>query len=156
MKSRASFRRAGLPRRWYTFSVIVPQWRRIGSGFDGSTQDGAQGDRFSHLVTVTLKTAEIRCWLSQHDKSKRNPRWEFGLVCSAEAQGPKSCEELKTEIAAKLDAKGVKSYSLDIVAKDADATDGKVVGTCEGGAKKILYRKTAAPAAAPAKDPSTP
>jgi hypothetical protein len=165
--------------------VIVPQWRRIGSGFDGSTQDGAQGDRFSHLVTVTLKTAEIRCWLSQHDKSKRNPRWEFGLVCSAqalnpqpkeippmkafliiaavlvvpacaEAQGPKSCEELKTEIAAKLDAKGVKSYSLDIVAKDADVTDGKVVGTCEGGAKKIVYRKTAAPAAAPAKDPSTP
>jgi dihydroorotate dehydrogenase len=25
------------------------------------------------------------------------------------AQGPKACEELKTEIAAKLDAKGVKS-----------------------------------------------
>ena len=73
----------------------------------------------------------------------------------AHAQGPKACEELKTEIAAKLDAKGVKSYSLDIVAKDADVTDGKVIGTCEGGAKKIVYRKTAAPAApAPTKDPS--
>jgi hypothetical protein len=75
----------------------------------------------------------------------------------AHAQGAKPCEELKTEIAAKLDAKGVKSYSLDIVAKDADVADGKVVGTCEGGAKKMVYRKTATPAAAaPAKDPSKP
>jgi hypothetical protein len=66
----------------------------------------------------------------------------------------KPCEELKTEIAAKLDAKGVKGYSLDIVAKDADAGDGKVVGTCEAGAKKIVYKKGAAAAEAPAKTPS--
>ena len=57
------------------------------------------------------------------------------------AQGAKACEELKTEIAAKLDAKGVKNYTLDIVAKDADAGDGKVVGTCEGGTKKIVYKR---------------
>jgi len=56
-------------------------------------------------------------------------------------QGAKACEELKTEIAAKLDAKGVKGYTLDIVAKDADAGDAKVVGTCEGGTKKILYKR---------------
>jgi hypothetical protein len=66
----------------------------------------------------------------------------------------KSCEELKTEIAAKLDAKGVKGYSLDIVAKDADAGDGKVVGTCEAGAKKIVYKKGVAGAEAPAKAPT--
>jgi hypothetical protein len=77
------------------------------------------------------------------------------VPASAHAQGAKACEDLKTEIAAKLDAKGVKSYSLDIVAKDADAADGKVVGTCEGGAKKIVYRKTTTPPA-PAKDPSKP
>jgi hypothetical protein len=59
------------------------------------------------------------------------------------AQGPKPCEELKSEIAQKLDAKGVKSYSLEIVDKDKDA-DGKVVGTCEGGSKKIVYKKAAA------------
>jgi hypothetical protein len=70
------------------------------------------------------------------------------------AQGAKPCEELKTEIAAKLDAKGVKGYSLDIVAKDADAGDGKVVGTCEAGAKKIVYKKGAAAAETPAKAPS--
>lgn len=60
-------------------------------------------------------------------------------VCG-HAQGAKACEELKTEIAAKLDAKGVKNYTLDIVAKDADS-EGKSVGTCEGGSKKIMYKK---------------
>lgn len=76
-------------------------------------------------------------------------------ACS-HAQGAKPCEELKSEIAAKLDAKGVKSYSLEIVAKDQDVTEGKVVGTCEGGTKKIVYHKTAAAPPAPAKDESKP
>ncbi|MFL6699398.1 MAG: DUF1161 domain-containing protein [Vitreoscilla sp.] len=58
---------------------------------------------------------------------------------SALAAG-KPCEELKTAIAAKLDAKNVTGYTLDIV--DADkAGDAKVVGTCEGGAKKITYAR---------------
>ena len=72
------------------------------------------------------------------------------------AQGPKACEDLKSEIAAKLDAKGVKSYSLDVVPKDQDVTTGKVVGTCEGGAKKVVYSKKAGAADAPAKDSSKP
>jgi len=70
------------------------------------------------------------------------------------AQG-KPCEDLKTEIAAKLDAKGVKSYTLDIVDKDKDA-EGKVVGTCEGGSKKIVYTKSSAAPAAKAPDASKP
>jgi hypothetical protein len=61
------------------------------------------------------------------------------------AQERKPCEDLKKEIAAKLDAKGVQSYTLDIVEKDKDA-EGKVVGTCDGGTKKIMYSKTAAAA----------
>jgi len=72
---------------------------------------------------------------------------------SAHAQAAKPCEELKSEIAAKLDAKGVKSYTLDIVAKDADAGDAKVVGTCEGATKKILYRRGGAAAVAQAAAP---
>ena len=71
------------------------------------------------------------------------------------AQGPKNCEELKSEIAQKLDAKGVKSYSLEIVDKDKDA-EGKVVGTCGGGTKKILYRRTTAPPPKPAKQQEKP
>lgn len=61
------------------------------------------------------------------------------------AQGAKACEDLKSEITAKLDAKGVKGYTLEIVAKDSDA-EGKAVGTCEGGAKKIMYRRETAAA----------
>lgn len=72
------------------------------------------------------------------------------------AQGPKPCEELKSEIATKLDGKGVKGYSLEIVDKDKDVTEGKVVGTCEGGTKKIVYTKTAAKPETAAKEPSKP
>ncbi len=61
----------------------------------------------------------------------------------------KPCEELKAEIAKKLEANGVTTYSLDIVAKDKEA-EGKVVGTCEGGAKKIVYTKTTAAPQTPA------
>ena len=52
----------------------------------------------------------------------------------------KSCDELKTEIAAKMDAKGVKGYTLEAVASD-QVKDEKVVGSCEGGTKKIVYKK---------------
>lgn len=51
----------------------------------------------------------------------------------------KPCEELKAEIAAKLDAKGVQGYTLDIVDKGDPA--GKVVGSCEAGTKEIVYRR---------------
>jgi hypothetical protein len=73
----------------------------------------------------------------------------------AHAQAAKPCEELKDEIAKKLDAKGVKGYTLEIVAKDKDA-QGKIVGTCEGGTKKILYNRAPAPAETPAKEPPKP
>lgn len=52
----------------------------------------------------------------------------------------KSCEELKTEITAKLEAKGVKGAQLDVVPA-AEVKDQKVVGSCEGGQKKITYKK---------------
>jgi hypothetical protein len=78
----------------------------------------------------------------------------FVPVC-AHAQAAKPCEELKTEIAAKLDAKGVKSYTLEIVAKDKDA-EGKVAGTCAGGTKKIVYRRTSTPPETPATEASKP
>ena len=52
----------------------------------------------------------------------------------------KSCDELKAEIEAKVKAKGVKAYTVDIVAA-ADVKDAKVVGSCDGGAKKIVYKR---------------
>jgi hypothetical protein len=63
------------------------------------------------------------------------------LCSSAVAQSvKKSCDDLKSEIAAKLDAKGVKNYTLDIVAAD-EVKDQTVVGSCEGGTKKIVYKR---------------
>jgi hypothetical protein len=62
------------------------------------------------------------------------------LMIATPAFGMKSCEELKSEIDAKLQAKGVKSYSLEIVPNDK-IKDEKVVGTCDGGTKKIIYKR---------------
>ncbi|WP_095110238.1 DUF1161 domain-containing protein [Pseudomonas sp. Irchel 3E20] len=63
----------------------------------------------------------------------------LSLAGTALAAG-KPCEELKSEIAAKIDANGASGYSLEIVEKGADA-DGKVVGTCEAGTKEIVYKR---------------
>lgn len=66
------------------------------------------------------------------------------LAAAAAAMSPafaasgKSCEELKAEIAAKLEANHVKNFSLEIVEADKVA-DKKVVGSCERGSKKVVY-----------------
>ena len=63
----------------------------------------------------------------------------LGISVSAWAQ-KMPCEELKAEIEAKLKSKGVTGYTLDIVPA-ADAKDGKVIGSCEGGTKRIVYKR---------------
>jgi len=63
----------------------------------------------------------------------------------------KSCDDLKAEISKKLDAKGVVNYTLDAVDKGKEG-DGKVVGTCDGGTKSLVYSRGAAPASKPAPD----
>jgi len=62
----------------------------------------------------------------------------IALSGSALAAGIKPCEELKTEIDAKLQARGVKNYTLEIIPAN-EIKDQKVVGSCEGGAKKVTY-----------------
>jgi hypothetical protein len=68
-----------------------------------------------------------------------------------------SCDDVKSQIDAKLQAKCVKSYTLDIVpvaqaaapvaasgaaaAAPAKAPDGKVVGNCDGETKQIVYKR---------------
>jgi hypothetical protein len=74
---------------------------------------------------------------------------------SGYALGQKPCEELKGEIAKKLDANNVKGYSLEIVDK-AKEVEGKVVGTCEAGTKKIVYTRAPAPAPKPAAEAAKP
>jgi hypothetical protein len=55
----------------------------------------------------------------------------------------KSCDDLKAEISKKLDSKGVTGYTLDTVDKGKEA-DAKVVGTCDGGTKSMVYTRGAA------------
>ena len=52
----------------------------------------------------------------------------------------KDCNELKSEIDAKITKNGVKVFTTTVVDKDA-AEDGKVVGSCDGGKKKITYER---------------
>ena len=89
------------------------------------------------------------------------------MLVSAPVLAVKNCETLMSEIEAKLQAKGVTAYSLDVVAneeqtpainlaessavKKPGVESGavvtpkrpvvKAVGSCDGGAKTILYRR---------------
>lgn len=67
--------------------------------------------------------------------------WAMGLMALAGSAlaASKPCEELKAEIDAKLQAKGVSGYVLEIV--DKGVGGGKVIGSCEGGTKEIVYRR---------------
>ncbi|HSB24705.1 MAG TPA: DUF1161 domain-containing protein [Burkholderiaceae bacterium] len=60
------------------------------------------------------------------------------------------CDELQQTIEARIRGNGVASFTVTAVDAAASAP-GQVVGTCDGGRKKLLYvRGTAAPATAPA------
>jgi hypothetical protein len=63
----------------------------------------------------------------------------LGLSGSVWAQR-KACEELKAEIDAKIRKNGVETFTLAVVDMTAEA-DGKVVGTCDGQTKKIVYKR---------------
>jgi hypothetical protein len=59
----------------------------------------------------------------------------------AQTAQSKPCDELKAEIEKKLEANGVKNYTLQVV-EAAKIKDEKVVGSCEGGTKKITYTRS--------------
>jgi hypothetical protein len=58
------------------------------------------------------------------------------LASSASAAG--TCEELRTQIEAKIRANGVAAFSVSVVDAGASAP-GRVVGSCDRGARKIVY-----------------
>ena len=65
----------------------------------------------------------------------------MGMAVSGPALAQrKDCGELKGEIEAKIKANGVEKFSLDVIEADKQG-EGKVVGTCDGGTKKIVYKK---------------
>ncbi len=64
----------------------------------------------------------------------------LAVLASTGASAKTSCEEVMAKIEAKIQAKGVKAFTLTIVDKD-EKSDLRVVGTCDGGSKKILYKR---------------
>lgn len=63
------------------------------------------------------------------------------VLLTSPAWAAKSCDELKSAIDTKIQSKGVKGYTLDVVPAADEVKDGKVVGSCEGGSKKIVYKR---------------
>ncbi|MEG5265097.1 DUF1161 domain-containing protein [Pseudomonas sp. JDS28PS106] len=63
------------------------------------------------------------------------------LLASSVLAAPKSCEELKDEIEAKIQANNVTAYTLEIVDNDEVQDPNMVVGSCENGTKKIIYQR---------------
>ena len=72
-------------------------------------------------------------------------RFALAVICCAlttsALAATKSCEELKAEIEAKIQANNVSSYTLEIVTNDEVHDQNMVFGSCEGGKKKIIYKK---------------
>lgn len=78
----------------------------------------------------------------------------LAVLSSFSVSAMASCDDLKAQIDSKLQAKGVKNYTLEIrpiksAKSDAATTgkdtakekEGKVVGTCEGDSKEIIYTR---------------
>jgi hypothetical protein len=62
----------------------------------------------------------------------------------AQGQGQrKACEDLKAEIDQRMQARGVQNYTLEVVAAEDVKPQDKVVGSCEGGSRKIVYKRAA-------------
>ena len=86
-----------------------------------------EGDKGATMVKLTVAAVALGVGMTA------------GAVSPAWAQR-KDCNELKGEIEAKIKKNGVEKFTLDILEKDAQA-DGKVVGSCDGGTKKIVYKR---------------
>jgi cobalamin biosynthesis Mg chelatase CobN len=72
------------------------------------------------------------------------------LAASALAQA-NTCDEFKAVLAARIESSGVRGYSLETVKAGTPVPpDAKIIGTCESGARNVLYRRWGAARAAPA------
>lgn len=71
------------------------------------------------------------------------------LIASPVLAQIKPCEELRSEVDAKIKANGVEVYSLEIVPNaDVKENEGKVVGSCNNSTQKIVYKRGVAPTSA--------
>jgi hypothetical protein len=64
------------------------------------------------------------------------------VAATSAAALARDCNDVKAEIDAKIKAKGVTNYMLEIV-NAPDVKEGQIVGNCNVGAKRIVYFKGA-------------
>jgi len=76
-----------------------------------------------------------------------------GLAAGAAAA--EDCEALRARIETRITAAGVAQFSVSIVEATAPA-EGQVVGSCELGSKKIVYRRSGGNRVEPASAPRAP
>lgn len=69
------------------------------------------------------------------------PALALMLLAGSALAATKPCEELKQEIEVKIQANNVPSYTLEIVTNDEVKDQSMVVGSCDGGTKKIIYQR---------------
>ena len=62
----------------------------------------------------------------------------MAMLLAGTASAASTCEELRTEIDAKIRANGVTAFTVSI-ADAAASAPGRVVGTCDRVARKIVY-----------------
>lgn len=99
----------------FSLTIVEQNWEGIGTT-EGSCENGTK-----KIVRIPVLDSV----------SKKKP---------AKFTGIKDCEDLKSEIADKLIAAGVPSFSLAIVDKNRTGA-GKLLGRCENGTKRIIRRK---------------
>jgi len=63
------------------------------------------------------------------------------MACRSAIAAPLLCSDLQAQIAAKLDSNGLQGFFLWSL-KANEKPNGQVVGSCDGGARKIVYAKT--------------
>ena len=71
----------------------------------------------------------------------KNYYFALSLAFAATASHADNCDELRSQIDAKIKSAGVASYSL-VVVDSAASAPGKVVGSCAKGSKKIIYTQS--------------
>lgn len=108
----------------FFLAIADKNWAEIGT-IVGSCENGTK-----KIVRIPILDS-----VSKKKPAKR-PSYPSVIFTS----GTKNCEELKSEIADKLIAAGVPSFSLAIVDKNRTGA-GKILGRCENGTKRILRKK---------------
>jgi len=93
-----------------------------------------------------------------HRRSRRLPRALLPAASlllattgvQAQAQSA-NCDKLRQTLSARIEAGGIQGYGLDILpAKETPPAGGKVIGTCDGGAFKAVYRRFGGSSSPPA------